>query len=312
MSEMFKRIEHAEHIVLVAHIDPDADSLGSASAMYTYLMRLHKRVTFYCATERIDQDLAFLPWYDKIRSHFPSHADLAISFDAASLARTGIDSDIPLIVIDHHASDDGFGTLDHIDKQAISTTQVLYDLFRANAIKINAKMATALYAGLLDDSQGFTTQKCDASTFEIAADLVRCGADIQACSRALMQTMSLAALRLKGAMLQQVRLHGEARIAAISVTRKMMEETGARAVDCEAALQESLYLPTVRVAVMIRENKDGTLKGSLRAKARLDVSKVAERFGGGGHRHAAGFEVAGRTLDEVMEDVIKQLDKEAK
>lgn len=310
MDEIFERIDQAGHIVLIAHIDPDADSLGSASAMYTHLMRLHKKTTLFCASDRIDQDLSFLPWYDKIRHTFPVQADLAISFDCATFSRLGALKVSELINIDHHSSNSGYGTIDHIDTKAISTTQVLYGLFRKEEIKINTKMATALYAGLLDDSQGFTTAKTDAAIFEMAADLVRCGADTQTCSRALMQTMSLAGMRLKGMMLQQARLLSEARIVAMSVSRNMMESSGARAVDCEAALQESLYLPTVKSAVMIRENTDGTLKGSLRAREGVDVAKVAKVFGGGGHRHAAGFEVSGGTIDSVMEKTIKLLDKE--
>jgi len=310
MNEIFEKIGQAKHIVLIAHVDPDADSLGSASAMYTHLMRLHKKTTLFCASERIDKNLAFLPWYEKIRHHFPTSCDLAISFDCAAESRLGIPDVRPLINIDHHSSNSGYGTLQHIDAKAISTTQVLYDLFRSEELAINPKMATALYAGLLDDSQGFSTAKTDAGTFAMAADLARCEADVQGCSRALMQTMSLAAIRLKGMMLQKLRLFADARIASLPVTRKMMESTGAKEVDCEAALQESLYLPTVELAVMIRENVDGSLKGSLRGKSDTDLSAIAAHFGGGGHRHAAGFEVSGQKLDTVMDKTLKLLNKE--
>ncbi len=310
MSKIFEKIDEAGHIVLIAHLNPDADSFGSASAMYTHLMRLEKKVTLFCASERVDSNLKFLPWFDKLRHHLPSRYDLAISFDCASASRLGVEDVQPLINIDHHSSNSNYGTLDCVDTKAISTTQVLYDLFRSNDIKINAKMATALYAGLVDDSQGFSTAKTDAKSFEMAAHLAKSGADTQACSRALMQTMSLAAMRLKGMMLQEVRLLDDARIAALAVTRKMMEETGAKEVDCEAALQESLYLPTVRLAVMIRENADGTLKGSLRGSDETDLSKVAGHFGGGGHKHSAGFELSGHSLESVMEETIKIFSKE--
>ncbi len=310
MSEIFDQIGQAGHIVLIAHLNPDADSFGSASAMYTHLMRLQKKVTLFCATQRVDPNLQFLPWFDKLRHQFPSHYDLAISFDCASASRLGVEDVLPLINIDHHSSNSGYGTLDCVDTKAISTTQVLYDLFRSSDIKINVKMATALYAGLVDDSQGFSTSKTDAKSFEMAAYLARCGADIESCSRALMQTMSLAAMRLKAMMLQDVRLVDDARIAILGVTRVMMEQTGAKEVDCEAALQESLYLPTVRLAVMIRENADGTLKGSLRGSDETDLSKIAGHFGGGGHKHSAGFELSGRSLESVMEETIKLFSKE--
>ena len=310
MTEIFEKIDVARHIVLIAHINPDADSLGSASAMYTHLIRLQKKVTLYCATEKIDPNLAFLPWFDKLRHQFPAAADLAISFDCGTVSRLGTVPECDLINLDHHRSNEHYGTYNLIDTAAISTTQVLYDLFRSSAIKINPKMATSLYAGLLDDSQGFTTAKTDDKSFLMAADLLKCGADIALCSQSLMKTMSLAAMRLKGQMLQQARLMHDGRIVVSLVTKTMMEETGARQVDCEAALEESLYLPSVEVAVMLRENKDGSIKGSLRGKTQIDLSKIAGMFGGGGHHHAAGLELPKSTLDEALEDIILELDKE--
>lgn len=310
MSEIVDRIDQAGHIVLIAHVNPDADSLGSASAMYTYLMRLHKKVTLFCASKRIDSNLVFLPWFDKIRHVFPAGADLAISFDCGTELRLGTDPQCDLINFDHHSSNGHYGTYNLVDTAAISTTQVLYDFFCSNGIKINAKIATSLYAGLLDDSQGFSTVKTDEKTFNMAADLVHQGAHSVLCSRALMQSMSLAAMRLKGMMLQQVRLLKDARIAVLTVTRKMLEETGAKEVDCEAALQESLYLPSVETSVMIRENLNGSLKGSLRGKGEIDLSGIAGCFGGGGHWNSAGFDLPEGKLDEVLKETIKLLDKE--
>ena len=310
LSQILEKIDAAGHIVLIAHRNPDADSLGSASAMYTHLLRLHKKVTLFCMTEKVNPRLAFLPWFDKMRHRFPDNADLAISFDCGSLARLGVQPDCELINFDHHAGNDRYGTLNCVVTEAISTTQVLYDYFCRHEIKINAKMATALYAGLLDDSHAFMSPKTDRRAFEMAAGLHACGADIALCSTSLMQTMSLAAMRLKGVMLQNARLFCEGRIVVSLVTREILHRTGAMSVDCEAALEESLFLPTVQVAVMLRENRDGSLKGSLRGKTAIDLCAVAESFGGGGHRHAAGFDLSDGTLEEVCEKILIKLEKE--
>jgi phosphoesterase RecJ-like protein len=96
----------------------------------------------------------------------------------------------------------------------------------------------------------------------------------------------------------------------LEVTRSMMEKTGAKEVDCEAALQESLYLPSVETALMLRENADGSLKGSLRGKSGIDLSKIAGHFGGGGHYHAAGFDLPDSKFDTVLNETLKLLDKE--
>jgi phosphoesterase RecJ-like protein len=310
MHALFDRIDTAEHIVLIAHRHPDADSLGSASALYTHLVRLQKKATLYCTTEAIDPHLAYLPWCDRIRHRFPPDADLAIAFDCGSLARLGVEVGCDLVNIDHHSGNEGYGTLVVVDATAVSTTQVLYELFKGAGIPINPKMATALYAGLLDDSRGFTAAKTDRRAFEMAADLAGCGADIAASTRHLVETVSLAATRLKGRMLSEVRLLCEGRIACHIVERSLLDATGAHAVDCDAPLNESLYLPTVETAFLIRENRDGSLKVSLRTQTARDMAAIAQAFGGGGHLHAAGFEVSGMDSGTLLKQLLEYLEKD--
>ncbi len=307
---MFQTIQDAQHIVLIAHINPDADSYGSASAMYTYLMRLEKKVTLYCVTEKINPRLAFLPWFDKIRHQFPAKADLAISFDCGAYKRLGVEVLCDLINIDHHKSNEAYGAINVVDTTAISTTQVLFDLFNENEIKINPKMATALYAGLLDDSHGFLAPKTNARSFKMAAALTDAKADISVCAQALFHQNSLAALRLKGMMFEKMYLLFEARVVVHLVTREMMQASGGREVDCEAALEESMGLPHVELALMLRENRNGTIKGSLRSAGELDVEEIAKKFGGGGHRHAAGLDVEDSSLDAFYQKLLTVIKEE--
>jgi phosphoesterase RecJ-like protein len=284
--------------------------MGSASAFYSYLLRLQKRVTFFCVSEHIDPNINYLPWCDKITHRFPEAADLAIAFDCGAPSRLGVEVACDLVNIDHHSGNEEYGNIVIVDTGAISTTQVVYDLFKAAEVKINPKMATALYAGLLDDSAGFTVHKTDQKAFEMAADLAGCGADIALCNRRLMQTLSLAALRLKGEMFRQLQLLGGGRVAYLFVGRALLESTGAHPSDCEAALEESLHLPTVETAILLRENRDGSLKGSLRTRSGVDMARIAGMFGGGGHAHAAGFEVSGMDAETVLEQLLHSLDKD--
>ncbi len=307
---MFTAIENAKHIVLIAHINPDADSFGAASAMYTFLMRLEKKVTLFCVTERINPRLAFLPWFDKMRHQFPKNADLAISFDCGAYKRLGVEVPCDLINIDHHKSNEAYGTINVVDTTAISTTQVLFDLFRENEIKINPKMATALYAGLLDDSHGFLAPKTDARSFKMAAMLTEANADINVCAQELFHHNSLAALRLKGVMFEKMYLLFDARVVVHLVTREMMAMSGGREVDCEAALEESMGLPHVELALMLRENRNGTIKGSLRSIGELDVERIAKNFGGGGHRHAAGLDIEGSSLEACYQKLLTVIKEE--
>ena len=278
--------------------------------MYTHLMRLEKKVTLFCVTEQINPRLAFLPWFDKMRHQFPKGADLAISFDCGAYKRLGVEVPCDLINIDHHKSNEMYGTINVVDTTAISTTQVLFDLFGENEIKINPKMATALYAGLLDDSHGFLAPKTDARSFKMAAALTEAKADINVCARELFHHNSLAALRLKGMMFEKMYLLFDARVVIHLVTREMMAISGGREVDCEAALEESMGLPHVELALMLRENRNGTIKGSLRSIGALDVEQIAKNFGGGGHRHAAGLDVEGSSLEACYQKLLTVIKEE--
>ncbi len=273
-------------------------------------MRLEKKVTLFCVTERINPRLAFLPWFDKMRHQFPKGADLAISFDCGAYKRLGVEVPCDLINIDHHKSNEAYGTINVIDTTAISTTQVLFDLFHENEIKVNPKMATALYAGLLDDSHGFLAPKTDARSFKMAAALTEAKADISLCARELFHHNSLAALRLKGMMFEKMYLLFEARVVIHLVTKEMMAVSGGREVDCEAALEESMGLPHVELALMLRENRNGSIKGSLRSIGALDVEGIAKNFGGGGHRHAAGLDIEGSSLEACYQKLLTVIKEE--
>ena len=309
--KIIETIEKAKHVVVISHVNPDADSLSSDSAVYTYMLKLHKKVSFFCASKNIDEKLKFLPWVEKLRDVFPADADLAISLDCGTHTRIGTEIAVDLINIDHHQSNDAYARFNIVDPDAISTTQVLFDFFKANEISINPKMATALYAGLLDDSSNFLSKKTDEKVFAMAKELCELGADVKTCSEYISKYMSLAAYRLKGAMMLSMNLHQDGEIALLHVDQEMMQKYGARASDCEAALEEALHLPSVRVALLLRENKDRTLKGSLRSDGSVNVNNVANIYGGGGHPHSSGFTLKTNDTQDVIKEII-QLIKEHK
>lgn len=305
MDSLVKAIEDAKHILIIAHVNPDADSMGSALAMYTHLLRLHKKVTLYCKTEKMNPALAFLPFFNKVKPTIPKDYDLAMSFDCGAIKRLGIDVDRALVNVDHHVSNEEYGSINLLDTSAISTSQVLYDFFKKNDIAINAKMATCLFAGLVDDSHNFTTAKTDARAFLMAADLIQSGADNALCVQELFKSRSLASIRMKAKMLSQARLHCAGKLVSTLVERSFFEETGAYEVDCEEGLHESLDLVSVEVACMLRYTNDGRIKGSLRSKNGIDMNELASEFGGGGHVHSAGFVCDGSSLQEIENRLIE-------
>ncbi len=311
MNDIVKRINSAKHIVVMAHLNPDADSLGSASAVYTYLLTLHKKVSFYCASKSIDKKLSFLPWFNKIRDTFPLSVDLAISLDCADISRIDVELNCDLINIDHHKSNPSYAQYNLIDSSCISTTQVLYNFFEIHKIPINKKMATALYAGLLDDSNCFISNDMDGIIFAVARELIELGADYKICNKFVMKYQTLAGLRLKVKMFTNMNLLSDARVALFLVTQEDMKETGAIDKECEVALEEALFLPTVEISVLLRENKDLSIKGSLRSKGDIDLSNISLKLSGGGHKYRAGFEIDSKySLQEASVKVLKFINEE--
>ncbi|MFA5454733.1 MAG: bifunctional oligoribonuclease/PAP phosphatase NrnA [Sulfurimonas sp.] len=311
MNEILEKIEKAGHIVLISHPTPDADSIGSASAMYSFLLQNHKKVSWFCKSEIINNKFSFMPWFENIRVTFPASADLAISLDCADKKRLGVDVTCDLINIDHHATNSNYGDINFVKTDAISTTEILHDFFKENGVKINKKMATALYAGLLDDSDAFLSDEVDGTTFALAKELIEHGADFKLCNKNIIKSVSLAALRLRAVMFKNMSLELDARVAVFCVGDEDMRATGAVLEDCEAALLESLNLIYVEAALLLKQNSDFTIKGSLRSNSTLDSAKIAANFGGGGHMRRAGFDIESRVpLDEMKREVLNLIKKE--
>ena len=309
---MREAIENAGRIALIVHVDPDPDTMGSACAMYAHLLRLQKKVTLFCATPVNDTRLGVIPWSEKTTGRWDVKAELAIAFDCATSARMGVQPHCPLVNVDHHPGNDGYGDIAMLDAGAPSTGSILYGWFKKEGIAVNAKMATALYAALADDTLGFARMNDAARVFDEAAELAKAGADVSAVNEALFRRRPLASLRLKGELFLRLRLVDDARIAVLCADRALFERTGASSEAAEDALDEVLGLPTVRAALLLRVRPDGSVKGSLRAKPGIDVSHTAVLLGGGGHAFAAGFVIQGMPLDEACEHVVTIMKKEMK
>ncbi len=300
------KISEAKHITVVAHVHPDADSLGSASAFYSYLLQLHKKVSFFCATP-IEPKYAFIPWVEKIRNAFPQSSDLCISFDCGTLKRMGVEVDVEIINFDHHKSNTDYGHVNRVDETAISTTQAVYEYLKYMQAKINPKIATALYAGLLEDSLGFLSEATDPRTFALAYDLLQKGADAKTAVQNLFKRVSLAELRLKGAIFSNLRLECEGALAVIAVDEAMLKYSGATCGMCSLAVEEALHLPTVNIALLLCALGNQSYKGSFRTKEGYDASALAQRYGGGGHVYAAGFRYQSDTLEAALLDIISDI-----
>jgi len=196
-----------------------------------------------------------------------------------------------LINIDHHASGRNFGHINWIDPTVMATAELVYRLARLACVPIDRDIATCLYTALMTDTGSFMFEGTNEHTFTVARELVLAGADPAQCARHIYFGHSTAKMRLLGAALTH--LHREGPLAWIWVTREQMDRFGAREEDCEGLVNYALSMGDVQVAIFFRELPDGRYRVSLRSKGEVNVSTVAEHFGGGGHKCASGFSLDG-------------------
>lgn len=302
-------IEKAHYILIITHVSPDADTISSGLALsnYFYENKINHKV-FNVDAKKIPQNLDFIDRFDKITDQLPKRFDLAICVDCGTKKRMGIElpSDIPLINIDHHKSNDNFGDVNILDFFKASTAEVVYDFFKFNGLYIKKPAATALYVGIYDDSLAFTTPRCDEITYEKINFLVKCGADPSYIAQHLTQRDSLAKFRALPKIFNSLELYEEGKIATIYCTQEWFDQTGVLPHETEVALDMILNMAIVKVAIYLRV-QNNRVRVSLRSKENIDVSQIAQKFEGGGHLNAAGCSVKTLDISEAKEKILKEV-----
>ncbi len=310
MQEAIGKIHEARHIALLTHVNPDADTLGSALGMYHSLLAMGKRASVVNTTQ-LPYNLDFLPGIQKVKKELPKHCDLMISFDCGSFDRLGIEKKEGFLInIDHHRSNTMYGDINIVDPTAAATAEVVYKLLEEGEMPIPKESATSLYTALVDDTGFFKYDSVGARTFELAKKLCEKGASPEWVARMLTMREPLSKLRLLPLVLETLTLHLGAKVASLRLTQQMLAQTGGTKEMGEDALNMARNLATVEVALLLREEEDGRIKVSMRSKERVDVGKIAVAFGGGGHKRAAGFTSDLHDFDRVLELVLEAIEKE--
>jgi phosphoesterase RecJ-like protein len=210
-----------------------------------------------------------------------------------------------IVNIDHHQSGRSFGDVNWIDPEACAVGAMVYDLAVASGEPITPEMASCLYTAVLTDTGSFTYASTDASTFGLAEHLLERGADANGIAQSIYFSNPESKLRVLGAALSNMEIDGE--VAWTFVSRTEMDTAGAIAEDCEGIVNHLIGIAGVRAALFLRELPTGDcFRLNLRSKGSVDVAEVAERFGGGGHRHASGCTVDG-SLAEVSTRLVHEL-----
>ena len=304
--QIWDEIKKAENIMLIAHINPDGDALGSELSLYPILKKIGKKVTVFNATKPLPEYLDFLPNFDKVTDKLPKKIDLTISFDCGSFDRLGLEEKPSFLInIDHHISNTNYGDINLIEPDHASTSQVVYDILKANGVEIDKDSALCIYTALVTDTGSFQYESVNDKVFECAADLVRCGVKPDYVSKMLFQRDRLSRLRLLAKAYETIEMCCEGKAAFVEVTKEMMEITGAIKEDTDTIVNSVRALAPVEVACMLREDDEG-IKISLRSKNYADVSKIAQKYGGGGHIRAAGATIKDEFDFEKVKNMLKK------
>lgn len=307
MQESWKKILDAGHVVITMHRRPDGDAIGSALGLYNMLLPL-KKVSLFNAGSEMRREFSFLPGFDRIKSVLPPKFDLMVTLDSATFDLIPIERPaVPVINIDHHKSNTGFGDGNVVDVSRPSCGEVVLKLLDANDVKLNKAAALCLYTAIASDTQFFATDRVDARTFDAAGKLLDYGVSPGDAARHIRQSRPLSQMRLHGEVLSRFALFCDGSVASVIIDEGMQQRTGAGLLESEHVADELLRLCTVEVGMMIFVIEGKGLKVSLRGKGAVDLSDLAARYGGGGHRDAAGIFIEATDARGFEKKIVEEL-----
>lgn len=307
-------VEGARRIVLTTHVQPDGDGIGSEVALARWLRGEGKDATILNPNPtprrfRFLEQVAPIEAFEASRAEeLLGTADLLIVLDISVPGRLGaLQSAVRAheprtLIVDHHAGPPEIPGTDVRDVGAAATGELLYRILLAWGAAIDVPMATALYTAIAYDTGGFRHANTTATTHEIAADLLRRGADVALVHRQLFESMSPARARLLAYVLSSFQLSKGGRVAWLLLPSATLREMGADPEDVDGAAEALRAFEGVDVSIVVREIREGATKVSFRSRGEADVNTFARRFGGGGHRNAAGA-----YFEEPLQQVVARL-----
>ncbi|MFA6963349.1 MAG: DHH family phosphoesterase [Patescibacteria group bacterium] len=298
-------LEDKESFFLICHVDPDGDAIGSILALDEYLIGQGKKTTLLCR-DTVPDMFTFLPGAVKISMDFPVDPPGAIILlDNGDFRRTGYQEEITrakksgvsIINIDHHPKNDLWKkvSLNYADESLSSTCEVLYGIFADLSSNLTSAMATALLTGIYFDTGGFRHSNTTDEVLSIASDLLKKGARLQKITENIDNSRSFSLFKLWGIALERLRLNRKYGISVSVITAEDIAKAGASEEEVSGLVNLLNSAPESEVAMLLCESFDAKIKGSLRTESdKIDVSRLAKLFGGGGHKKAAGFTIDGR------------------
>lgn len=300
--------------MIVPHPNPDGDAFGSASAMHQYLKNIGVKAVIFCPTPIQPKLFCFssVPAEAIIIAPevFTDHkVDTIIVLDSGDLRYAGIAEYVKghqatIINIDHHATNEHYGTINFVNIKAAATAELIYEFFTHNRVQITPIMATGMMAGLITDTDNFSNSATTPSSLAIAGELVRLGANYRLIHNHTQKDKTFNLLKLWGAALSRLVKNEDLDLAYTYLTHEDFIRYEISENDSDGLANFMNNLEGAKISLILKETTEGKIKGSFRTSSNeIDVSIMAKKLGGGGHKKAAGFTVDG-TIEQILARVL--------
>ncbi|MGL4656515.1 MAG: DHH family phosphoesterase [Sarcina sp.] len=314
MHEVIDYINSVDKIAITFHVSPDGDAIGSVLSLLQGLRKYGKEA-YIISKDKPADNLGFLPYVEEItgQNTLPTEGtDCVIVLDCGNVERIAGDLEGfegKVLNIDHHLSNDKYGYINYVDTTASSTSEIIHDLLSEMGIERDENISKTLYTGIVTDTGSFRFSNATEKTHRIAGSLVANDIKHDSIHRELFDNKSFGKLKLIGKVLDDMELVCDGKLVVMRITKDMLTLIDTDKEDTGDLVSFGNKISGAEGCILLKE-ADDAVKISFRSKDELDVRKIAEMFGGGGHTKAAGAKISGVTIEEAKKMVIEKLEKE--
>ena len=316
MNNILEKINESSEIAITFHMSPDGDSIGSALALQEGLIKLGKNAFIMCK-ERVPYNLNFLPHSENIDGNtfevLPS-TDMVIVLDCGDFKRINANINLNerkylLVNMDHHLSNEMYGDLNYVDTNSSAMAEIVYQMLNILGVTINKSIAECLYTSIITDTGSFRYSSTTSVTHAIAGHLINTGIDFSEIHRKAFDDKQFNRVKFIGKAIENMKLVSD-KICVFQITEDNFSELDIEpSVNTSDIISIGLEIDSVEVAVLFKEATDN-VKVSLRSRSYIDVRKIAEKFGGGGHTKASGLVIKNVSLEQAKKMVLKEIEEE--
>ncbi|MGI6701664.1 MAG: DHH family phosphoesterase [Christensenellales bacterium] len=303
-------LKQAETIAIISHTNPDPDTVCAALSLYHALSYFDKKAHLYCDTP-IKGKLKTIKGTELFNKFYSPSYYVCVCIDCSDIKRIGDDIDVfysskITINIDHHKTNTEYAQLNYIESYASSACEILYKLIlRLSPDALNDTIAALLYTGIVADSGAFTFPSTTNDTMIIAGELMRFNFNASDICYEMIKKIKKSVFNLKMRALNGLVTYDKNTIGLIKFTLKDFKSTKTSIEDTSGIINDVINIETVRIAIAVSETQEGVYKVSMRSKGHIDVARVAEIFGGGGHLNASGLELSG-DFESIITRLIRE------